>query len=785
MGEAKGAGKDVIEQTQSSNELYDYVDLYGRGNLVDAFRRAQATKNFSEVEELVDGFREKFLYNNGAGKDIEIRELVQWRRQSRGNEVPSKKGNAVLSFLTKCTSRVESTIENVGIDNYELTESTGSTTKHVYWDINKRAAVGENILHLCFLNATRVHYEIAKIIIKKYPPLVNDIYISDEFYGESALHMAIVNENQEMLHFLCKHGANIHERAYGAFFCPEDQRKSRKDHPVQEVIVLTDVTNYESNTYLGEYPLSFAASLGLEDMVRYLLVKGACPNKQDTNGNTVLHMMVIHNRMDMYDLILDYGCRCASRCGKPRTDVVNKLGFTPLTLAAKLARRQMFDHILTREREVFWQYGEVTCAAFSLKDLDSLTHEGHLNENSALNIITHEESVSHLALFDGILNNLLKEKWNHACRCRFYQLLALYIFFLIFFSIAILLRPLENLDCVETMEGNASHPLVNGTLCDHCFLLNTIRDNVSHQVRAAFEILTLLFAFLYIVILIRQVIFQEKLKTVFFDLVHNPLRLLLTLSCVLLLTCLAARFTCAGHAENHLAIAALIMAWPYSLTFCRGFALVGPFVVMIYQMLKRDFLIFFVIYMIFVIGFSQAMFLVVMGYDDRTVEENLFTRWFSAGLGFIVLSLGEYEDLYGQVANSKSPLKILGLIMFFLFLILGALLIVNMLIAMMGNTYLMVAETKKEWTRQWARIVLTTERMLTPAQRLAAQKKYSQPYSQSLGSDGERALIMRLRNHENRQQSQVSNDPKQQAKDKARNSIPLLTKDYDWLDSNF
>lgn len=52
-----------------------------------------------------------------------------------------------------------------------------------------------------------------------------------------------------------------------------------------------------SNTYWGEYPLSFAASLGLEDMVRYLLVKGACPNKQDTNGNTVLHMMVIHNRM--------------------------------------------------------------------------------------------------------------------------------------------------------------------------------------------------------------------------------------------------------------------------------------------------------------------------------------------------------------------------------------------------------------------------------------------------------------------------------------------------------
>jgi hypothetical protein len=33
-------------------------------------------------------------------------------------------------------------------------------------------------------------------------------------------------------------------------------------------------------------------------------------------------------------------------------------------------------------------------------------------------------------------------------------------------------------------------------------------------------------------------------------------------------------------------------------------------------------------------------------------------------------------------------------------MVLGALLIVNMLIAMMGNTYLAVAETEKEWTRQ-------------------------------------------------------------------------------------
>ena len=65
------------------------------------------------------------------------------------------------------------------------------------------------------------------------------------FSGESALHMAIVNENQEMVHFLCKHSADIHERAYGAFFCPEDQRLSRKDTSNQEGIILDDKTDYE------------------------------------------------------------------------------------------------------------------------------------------------------------------------------------------------------------------------------------------------------------------------------------------------------------------------------------------------------------------------------------------------------------------------------------------------------------------------------------------------------------------------------------------------------------
>lgn len=48
--------------------------------------------------------------------------------------------------------------------------------------------------------------------------------------------------------------------------------------------------------YWGEYPLSFAACLGQEECYRLMLARGADPNSQDTNGNTILHLLVIYEK---------------------------------------------------------------------------------------------------------------------------------------------------------------------------------------------------------------------------------------------------------------------------------------------------------------------------------------------------------------------------------------------------------------------------------------------------------------------------------------------------------
>lgn len=55
------------------------------------------------------------------------------------------------------------------------------------------------------------------------------------------------------------------------------------------------------------------------------------------------------------------------------------------------------------------------------------------------------------------------------------------------------------------------------------------------------------------------------------------------------------------------------------LSFILAFRFTGPFVVMIYKMLLNDVLRFCIIYAIFLVGFSQAFFVL---FDDSGTKNN-------------------------------------------------------------------------------------------------------------------------------------------------------------------
>ncbi len=62
----------------------------------------------------------------------------------------------------------------------------GSQYKKLCWKLDQMGAVGETALHVCLLNATSIHADLAKRLLKIYPNLINDIYISDEYYGNTS-----------------------------------------------------------------------------------------------------------------------------------------------------------------------------------------------------------------------------------------------------------------------------------------------------------------------------------------------------------------------------------------------------------------------------------------------------------------------------------------------------------------------------------------------------------------------------------------------------------------------
>lgn len=225
---------------------------------------------------------------------------------------------------------------------------------------------------------------------------------------------------------------------------------------------------------------------------------------------------------------------------------------------------------------------------------------------------------------------------------------------------------------------------------------------------------------------------------VFIDsLLMVPSRVLFLISCAVKLMMVVARFTCTQKVEDILAVLSMLGTAPYYLFFCRGYKTVGPFVTMIYNMIVGDLLRFVTIYLVFVMGFSQAYYCIYRSYSNPDGSTNPMETPIQSILLMFVASLSNFSDLYSNLRFTKQ--RLVGQILFILYMVIAAILLINMLIAMMGNTYQRIAEMKNEWMRQWARIVLVVEREVSPEFRLESLKLYSKPMS-----GGQAGLFLRV-----------------------------------------
>jgi len=123
----------------------------------------------------------------------------------------------------------------------------------------------------------------------------------------------------------------------------------------------------------------------------------------------------------------------------------------------------MFFFILDYTREIYYVYADVLCAAYPMKNIDTIMDDGRIDRKSALHFAVYgvftyliytyiirsynifyffliKETDDHLKILDGLLHNLLYKKWHSFIKKRFYFELIFFTIFYILCSISLLLK---------------------------------------------------------------------------------------------------------------------------------------------------------------------------------------------------------------------------------------------------------------------------------------------------------------------------------------------------------
>ena len=117
--------------------------------------------------------------------------------------------------------------------------------------------------------------------------------------GETPLHIAIMYDDLSTIKYLIeKKGYSVNQRCVGGKF-PGSFTSKVTSKLVQQ-------SQYATLAYYGEYPLALAACFSNKEVYDYLIDQGGDPNLPDSNGNTVLHVLVINNRVVRLNLMISF-----------------------------------------------------------------------------------------------------------------------------------------------------------------------------------------------------------------------------------------------------------------------------------------------------------------------------------------------------------------------------------------------------------------------------------------------------------------------------------------------
>ncbi|XP_039612957.1 transient receptor potential cation channel subfamily V member 6-like isoform X2 [Polypterus senegalus] len=505
--------------------------------------------------------------------------------------------------------------------------------------------------------------------VKELLRLLNGKDTNPHERGETILHIAVVNQNVMMVKELLSRNADTkNARARGSFFSPG-----------------------KGQCYYGEYVLSFAACMGNEKIVQLLIKSGAPLNVQDTQGNTVLHMLVLHPNKTLACRMYDYLLSLIT-IDKIRylESITNNDGFTSMKLAVHKGDVTTFNHFIKRRKQVYWAFGPVTSTLYDLTGIDTWE-----DELSVLDIIctSKEKNVRELLELTPV-KEVLHHKWTNWGYKFFFLWTVLYIFHTVIFTICCVYRPLE------PIKNNMNVTIMNLKPLSRSYELTT------DFLRLAGEIVTVLGAFCILITEIPRLVHIGPTKYFGNTVTGGPFHIIMILYGLLIVTAMILRFAGSDGQTTILALA-LICAWCNVIYFARGFELLGPLCIMIQKMIFGDLMRFCSILILVIIGFAAAF-----DVHFQALNPDVYV-YFS---DFPITTFTLFQLMMGLTDLPGPPLIPVPDIIIFLYMIymfFAFVLLLNVLIALMGDThYRVVHERRLLWKAQIAATILLLERRL-------------------------------------------------------------------------
>uniref|UniRef100_A0A663MEF3 Transient receptor potential cation channel subfamily V member 3 n=1 Tax=Athene cunicularia TaxID=194338 RepID=A0A663MEF3_ATHCN len=553
------------------------------------------------------------------------------------------------------------------VDNYLMKKFTASDT-------------GKTCLMKALLNINQNTNEIVNTLLSFAEEngilerFINAAYTENAYKGQTALNIAIERRQYEITQSLIEKGADVNAHAQGIFFNPKHKHEG---------------------FYFGETALALAACTNQPDIIQ-LLMDNTRTNitSQDSRGNNILHALVtvaedFKTQNDfvirMYDMIL-----LRSKDRNLET-TKNKEGLTPLQLAAKTGKLEILKYILSREirdkpnrslsrKFTDWAYGPVQSSLYDLTELDTTA------DNSVLEIIVYNTNIGnrHEMLTLEPLNSLLRMKWKKFARHMFFMSCWFYFLYNVTLTLVSYHRPNEN----EAPPYPLALTRGVGWL------------QLSGQVMVMLGAVFLAIKESVAIFLLRPSDLQSILSDAWFHFAFFIQALLVIFSVFLYLFSYKEHLVCL--------VLAMALGWANMLYFTRGFQSMGIYSVMIQKVILQDVIKFLVVYIVFLLGFGVALAaLIETCQDGSECHSNSSLGPVLMDLFKLTLGLGDLEIQQ----NSKYP--VLFLLLLITYVVLTFVLLLNMLIALMGETVEDISkESEHIWKLQRARTILEFEKFL-------------------------------------------------------------------------